>query len=125
MLKHQNLVRMQYGAEPVRYHDAGSPGHQLGNGALNLPLGLSVHRAGRLVQNENGRVQRQGAREAQELALTHTEAATTFTEAVAVPLRQPLDKPVRSHPPGSLPCGLGRDAGVEGEIVLNVAGEQE
>src|SRR4051812_1477874 len=58
VLHDQDLVRMQNGAQPMGYDDAGSPGHELGDGQLDLRLRLCIDRAGSLVQNQDVWVQR-------------------------------------------------------------------
>src|SRR5688500_9912515 len=96
MLEYQNLVGMEDGAQTVRHDQAGSARHQLGNGTLDLTLGLCIDGAGCLIQNQDGGIQGQCPREAQKLALSDAKAAAAFPQPVAVPLWQPLDEPVGS-----------------------------
>src|SRR5918994_4326028 len=98
MLEHQNLVRMEDGAQTVCHHEAGAARHQLRDGPLDLALGFGIYRAGCLIQNQDCGIQCQRPREAQKLALSDTEAAPAFSQAMAVPLWEPFDESVGSNP---------------------------
>ena len=125
MMEDQNLFGMQDGAQPMRHHDAGSARHQLGDRALDLRLRLRIDRAGGLVEHQDLRIQRERAREAQELSLAHAQASAPLAEHVAVPGGQPLDEPVGAHAPRRFPARLRRHRSIEREIVQDVSREEE
>ena len=70
------------GREPVGDHQAGAAPHQLGDGALDLLLGLRVHRAGGLVEHQDRRVHGQRARERQQLPLADRDVLAPLAEPV-------------------------------------------
>lgn len=62
--------------------------HQLVDGALDLGLGRRVYGSGRLIQEHDGGVFQDGARDGQRLALTLRERVSTLREHGVVPARQ-------------------------------------
>ena len=102
VVHHQDLVRVEDGAEPVRDHQAGAARHQLRDRPLDLRLRLGVHRAGGLVEHQDRRIERERTGEAQELPLAHAQAPAPLAEPMPVPRREPLDEPVGAHPPRGL-----------------------
>jgi len=62
-------VRIADGGEPVRDHKARPTLTQLGHRFLDQHLGAGVDRTRRLIQNQDGRVQQEGAANRHELAL--------------------------------------------------------
>ena len=57
--------------QPVRDNDRGAIAHHAFDGALNELLGFRVDLAGRLVENQDRRIERKGTRERDELLLSH------------------------------------------------------
>ena len=51
---------------------------------LNLSLDLAIHRARRLVEEQERRICRDSAREGQKLALPYTERRSPLSELVSV-----------------------------------------
>jgi hypothetical protein len=64
----------------VRDHERSATRHHLRGRLLDPGLQLGVDRAGRLVQDEDARVERQRPREGDELPLSHREAGATLAE---------------------------------------------
>src|SRR5215210_6292649 len=125
VLQHQNLLGVEDSAQPMRHDQAGSTRHQLRDGTLDLTLSLGIHRAGCLIQDQNGRIQRQRSREAKQLPLTHTQTAPALSQAVSVAVRQPLDEAVGSYPASSLTGCVRGNGGIEGKVVLDVSHEKK
>jgi hypothetical protein len=57
----------------VCHHDAGASRHQFGDCPLDLRLRLGVHGTGRLVQDQDAGIERQGPCKTQQLTLTDAE----------------------------------------------------
>jgi len=125
VVQYQDLIGVKDRAEPVGDDDARPARHQLADRALNQRFGFRVHRAGGLIEHQDPGIEREGASEAQELALAHAQAPAPLAQAMGVGGRKSLDEPVRPHPLGRLARRLRRDRGVEGEVVQDVAGEEE
>lgn len=56
IVEHQDLIRLQHGADALGNHKAGGLLRTGFQGCLNPALGFHVHRAGAVVQNEHARV---------------------------------------------------------------------
>ena len=75
--------------------DEGRPAlHQVGEGLLHQPLGLGVERGGGLVEDEDGRVLEQGARDGDALPLPAGEPAPPLADHGVVAARQVEDEVV-------------------------------
>ena len=53
LVQHQDLIRIQHGADPLGDHKAGASFHQPVERLLNLVFGRQVHAAGRVVQDQD------------------------------------------------------------------------
>jgi hypothetical protein len=58
------------------------PFHQAQQGLLDARLGARVHAAGGLIQDQDGRIGQDGARDREQLALSLAEVAGAFREQV-------------------------------------------
>src|SRR3954465_8504095 len=88
LIQNDDLVSANDRAEPVRNDEAGSAREQMAEGALKEGFRYRIYRAGGFVENEDGRICEQGARKANELALTEGEICTAFTDFGGEPTRQ-------------------------------------
>ena len=79
----------------MRDHERGAVAHQVRERVLHEQLGFGVERRGRFVQNQDGRVLQQGARDRQTLTLAAREPLPALADARLVLLRQRLDELVR------------------------------
>ena len=67
-------------------HEGGAPARQALHSLHDCRLGLEVHRARRLVEDENRGILQEGTRERDALALTAREAHTALTDLGVVAL---------------------------------------
>src|SRR5436190_6719017 len=88
-------IGVLYGGEPVRDDEHRAVRHQAVDRFLHQALGLGVERAGRFVENEDGRIaeQRPGDRDA--LALPAAESGPALAEQRLVSFGQPHDEFIR------------------------------
>ena len=68
-VQHQDLVGIAHGADALGDHEGGAALHQLVERLLDLVLGLGVHAAGRVVQDQDARVEQQRAGDRDALLL--------------------------------------------------------
>ena len=101
MLHHQNPVGVLDGGQAVRNDEGGLSLHQVLHGPLHLLLGVGIHVAGGLVQNEHLRVVEHGAGDGQQLLLSLADVAAVLADHGVIALRQAHDVAVDA-------CGLGR-----------------
>mmetsp|Transcript_29095 Transcript_29095/g.94889 ORF Transcript_29095/g.94889 Transcript_29095/m.94889 type:complete len:255 (+) Transcript_29095:114-878(+) len=96
LVHHHDLVRVLDRGQPVRDHDRGAPLglEQLVQRRLHHALALRVQRAGGLVQQQDGRVPQDGARDAHALLLPARDAPAAQADARLVPLRHGHDEVV-------------------------------
>src|SRR5688572_5948640 len=85
-LEHEDLRRMLDGREPMRDDEHRATLEQAIDRLLDETLGLRVQRRGRLIENENWRIDEQCARNGDPLALTAGEAGATLPEHRVVAL---------------------------------------
>lgn len=79
----------------VRGDDHGLVGTLFFDPAHYLALGENVQRAGRIVQNEHGRVFQEGARDGHALFLSARKPKALFADNGRITLRQSLDELIR------------------------------
>ena len=75
VLHDKNHVRLADGRQAVRHDEACSALHHLRERMLDFELRSRVDRAGRLVENQHGRIGDRRARDGQKLALPLREVA--------------------------------------------------
>src|SRR5690349_106712 len=84
VVEYEYLRRPDDRAQPVRYGDRRSASHEHFERLLNRRLDLAIDRARRLVEDQERRIGRDGARERQQLALAHAHGRSAFAELVRV-----------------------------------------
>ena len=104
----ENAVGIANGAQTVRDHKARATGHKLVKRRLDLQLGTRIDTRGRLVQQEDRRIGKHHASNAQKLLLTLAERAAVLTDHGVVTLRQLANKLVGMCPAGRLDHLLAR-----------------
>src|ERR1017187_7114628 len=92
LFEHHNLVRPAYGGKPVRDDDYGAVLHQVGQRLLYQHFALRVQVAGGFVQDQDGRVLEQGARDGEALALSAGEFGAAIANHGLVAFREALDE---------------------------------
>src|SRR5260221_1845217 len=91
-LEHQDGMRRHQHRKTMRDADDGASlgdAHQIG---VDDRLALGVERAGRLVEDEDGGVEQQGARDGEALTLPAREVSRAFLEHRVIAAGQPLDE---------------------------------
>src|SRR5258708_12471690 len=91
----ENLVRAANRGKPMRDYESGSPNHQVGERLLHEHLGLRIQLRGGLVQNKNGRIFQDGARDGDALSLSPAQARSPLTNHRVVPSRPLPDETLR------------------------------
>ena len=76
----QHLVGIADGAQAVGNDKTGAAFHQAQQRFLDARLGAGIDTAGGFIQNQNGRVSQDGARNRQQLALSLAQVAGAFRE---------------------------------------------
>src|SRR6266849_4573229 len=79
-----------------------TPGHQILQRRLDKRLRFTIQRRGRFVQNQDGRVLQDRARDRDALALSTGEAYAAFAYDGLIFLRKPKDEIVRQGGPRRL-----------------------
>ncbi len=125
-LDHQDQICVLDRAQAVCDDDAGASTQQPAERYLDPLLGARVDAAGRLVEDQDARVNEHRARERQQLALSLAQRAALFSEARVVALRQRLDEGVSVDRLGGGPDLGGRGAWpAVGDVVGDGPAEQE
>src|SRR5436190_5294107 len=81
VVEHQNARGVAHRGQPVGDHKGGALLHQFVKRRLHLQLGGGVERAGRLVEDQNGRVFHQRPRDREALALAAREHPPALADA--------------------------------------------
>ena len=85
------------GRKPMRDHHHGAVLHQVGQRGLHQGFAFGIERRGGFVQNQDGRVLEDGARDGQALALAAGEPEALFADHRLVALRHVQDEVVRQR----------------------------
>ncbi len=123
---HRDAVRVAHRRQPVRDHQRRAPLRQFRERGLDGALRFRVERAGRLVEDQDGRVLEEGAGDGHALLLPAREQHPALAHHRVEALREPLDHRPQPRAPrrlGDLRVG-GAEAAV-GDVVAQRAGEQE
>src|SRR5690606_36078842 len=91
----EDLVRLTDRAETVGDHEARTALHEPQHRLLDVPLRPRVDAAGRLVEDEDGRVAEDGARDREQLALALAEVAAALLQRRVVALGELHDEGIR------------------------------
>ena len=102
VLQHDDPVRVSDGREAMRDGQNGAFLHQAIDGLGDLGLALRVECARGLIQDQDGCIAKECARDADSLALTAGEAHAAGVHAGLVPLRQGRDEVVRIRGTGGI-----------------------
>jgi len=78
--QHDDPVGVAQGGEPMRDHEARPAREQGSHRALDLGLGRRIDARGRLVEDQDGGVDDQRARDAQQLALAKRQVLPALVE---------------------------------------------
>src|ERR1017187_5430059 len=92
LFEYHNLVRPAYRGKPVRDDDYGAVLHQVGQRLLYQHFALRVQVAGGFVQDQDGRVLQQSARDGEALALAAGKLDAAIANHGLGALREALDK---------------------------------
>src|SRR5882762_10884262 len=95
ILQDDDLVGIADGAQAVSNGDDGAPLHEAFERLHHQPLRLGVERRSGLVEDEDGRVADDRARDADALPLATGERLASFAQQGVVTLGHPDDEPVR------------------------------
>src|SRR5690606_15282185 len=125
VMHNENLVRPHDGAEPVRHRDRRATSHEFADRQLNPRLQLAVHRAGGLIQQQQGRLTRNGAGKGEQLTLANAERRSPLAELVGVSTGQLLYHAVSSHTGGSHANLLVRQRSRQADVRRHVTRKQE
>ena len=107
VVQHHDAVGPPHGREAVGDHDRRSPPHQLGDAALDHPFRLGIDAGGRLVQDQDLGLARQGPRERHQLPLAARKVRAPLDDGRVQPLGPRRDDAVGARPAGP-PPGCGR-----------------
>ncbi len=126
LVEYEDAVGVLNGAEAVGDDDRGAAGEQAIERFANHHLGASVHAGGGFVEDEELGIVRQGAREADQLALADGKRGTALVDDGVETLGQGIEEMAR----GPLRAGRGRrraidGCGAEANVGFERAGEQE
>ena len=95
VLEHDDLVGERDRRQPVRDDDRRPPAHDLAQPGADLRLGRRVDRRGRVVEDEDSRIDEQRARDRDPLSLPARERDPALADDRVVAVRQLLDELVR------------------------------
>ena len=86
VIHHDDTIGRAHRRQPMGDDDGCAPLHQCRQCVLHQPFGSGVQRRGRLVQQQDGRIAQQGARNGDPLALATGQARTAFAQETVQPL---------------------------------------
>ena len=126
VLEHDHLVGELDRREAVGDDDRRPALHHLGQPLADAGLGGRVHRRGRVVEDEDPRVDEDRARDREPLALTAGERDAALADHGLVAVRQGLDELVRlGRARRLLDLLVGRVGRAEGDVLADGRGEEE
>ena len=100
--------------------------HHLAQAGADAGLGRRVDRGGRVVEDEDARVDREGARDRDPLPLPARERDAALADHRVVALRQPLDELVRLREPrDALDLRVRQLRQAERDVLAHRGGEEE
>src|SRR6267378_4122567 len=84
--QHDDEIRVLHGRQPVRDDEHGPVRHQALDRLLHQPFRLGVERTRRLVEEQEGRIAQQRARDGDALALASREARAPLSQQRLIPV---------------------------------------
>ena len=125
VVEHHQPVGSPNRAEAVRDNESRAAGQQPLHRILDQPLALVIQTAGRLVEDENGRILEQRAGDRNALTLTTGQLPPPLSDHRVIALREPLDELVRVRSPrGGLDRLLGRRRSSVRDVFTNGPAEE-
>src|SRR3990170_4755661 len=97
VVENEDGVRAGNGTQAVGDGNGHSPRDEHLEGGVNLRLDLAVHRARRLVEQQQRRVGRDRAGKRQQLPLAHTDGCAPLAKHLTISARETSDDPVRTR----------------------------
>src|SRR6266498_479676 len=94
-IEHQNLVGVEYRADALGNHKAGAAMHQVVERLLNIVLSHQVHAAGRVVEDQQARVEQECTGDCNALFLAARKCGAALADRGVVPLAEAHDEIVR------------------------------
>ena len=101
LLQYDDIVSCQNGADALGNHKAGATLHQVIQRILNEHFGLNIYGAGRIVQDQDARVEQQGPCNGDPLLLPAAQGRAALADRRSISFRE-ADNEVMG---GSGPCG--------------------
>src|SRR5690606_9687483 len=92
LIHYQNQIRLLDGSQTVGDDESGTSLHDLIQRSLDMPFGFGIQCRGGLVENQQGRILEQCARNGQALALPTGKQYAVLTDEGVVALRHLLDE---------------------------------
>ena len=102
LVYHQDLIRVQHRADALRHHKTRRVPQPGFHRFLDSGLRFHVHRAGAVVEDQNGWLEQKRARDGKALLLPARKIDTSFFHTSIVAVRQIQNKVMRL---GCLRCG--------------------
>ena len=93
--QHDHTVGVFDGGQPVRDHQRGAVVHEFLQRRLDQAFGLGIQRRGGFIQNQNGRVLQQRARDGNSLAFSTRKALPALSHVRIIAVRKFDNKVVR------------------------------
>ncbi len=125
LAKHVDGVAVLDGGKAVRDEDGGPLLRYPEDGFLNALLGGRVYAGGRLVQDQDGRIVRDGAREGQKLPLALGERAAPLAEHLVHAVWQALDEGIGHGNLQRFPDLFLADRVRDADVLAHRAGKEE
>ena len=126
ILDHQYQVGLAYRGQPMGDHERGPVLDHLGQRALDVVFRANVNAGGRVVEDEDGRVQEQRASYGQALALSPRQGDASLADRRAVALRQTYYEIVKlGYLGGADHIGVGCVIDAVLDVVANRGAEDE
>ena len=126
VVEHDDLVGERDRREAVGDDDRRPAAHRLAQAVADLRLGRRVDRRGRVVEDQDSRVDDERARDRDALALAAGERDPALADHGVVALGQRLDELVRlGEPRGALDVVVGRVGPAERDVLAHGRREEE
>ena len=126
MVHDQQPVQRAHRGQPVRHHQRAAAFHQALHGLLDQHLAFAVQAGRGLIQDQDGRVREEGARDRHALALAAGQLHAALAHHRVIALGQAHDEVVRAGLPRRvLDLGLRRAGPAVGDVLGQRAVEQD